>query len=241
MPSELTEFAASDDSRQMLRDELDKLGAMTSAEKRVGIMFLLAATLWICRPLLTDAGATFVSDALIAMVVGVSLFIIPASDGKGSRLMNWENEANVPWGVLLLFGGGLALAGAIKSTGLAAWIADSMEIFAVLPVLLLVGAVALVIIMLTEVSSNTATAAVFMPLLGALAVSVNVDVLLLTVPAAIAASCAFMMPVATPPNAIVFATGRLKIQSMVRAGLALNVACVILATLIPYAVISFIW
>ncbi len=235
------EFAASEDSRRMLRDELDKLGSMSSAEKRVGIMFFLAAALWICRPLLTNAGATFISDALIAMIVGVLLFIIPASDGKGSRLMNWENEANVPWGVLLLFGGGLALAGAIKSTGLAAWIADSMEVFAVLPILLLVGAVALVIIMLTEVSSNTATAAVFLPLLGALAVSVNVDVLLLTVPAAIAASCAFMMPVATPPNAIVFATGRLKIQSMVRAGLALNVACVILATLIPYAVISFIW
>jgi sodium-dependent dicarboxylate transporter 2/3/5 len=116
-----------------------------------------------------------------------------------------------------------------------------MEIFGVLPAVLLVGAVVLVIISLTEVSSNTATAAVFMPLLGALAGSVGVDVLLLTVPAAIAASCAFMMPVATPPNAIVFATGRMKIQSMMRAGLALNIVCVVIATLIPYLIISTFW
>ncbi len=227
--------------REMLQGELKKLGPMTSAEKRVGMMFLLAAVLWISRPLLSDAGISWLSDALIAMFIGVSLFVIPASDGKGSRLMSWENEANVPWGVLVLFGGGLALAGAIKDTGLAEWIATQMEVFGVLPAILLVGAVVLVIISLTEVSSNTATAAVFMPLLGALAVSVDVDVLLLTVPAAIAASCAFMMPVATPPNAIVFATGRMTIKSMMRAGLALNVTCVFLATLIPYFLITWFW
>ncbi|RJS91086.1 DASS family sodium-coupled anion symporter [Salinisphaera sp. Q1T1-3] len=239
------EFGASDDTRRMLDHELTKLGSVSPAEKRVGLMFLLAAALWITRPLINDAGADFVSDALIAMVIGVALFIVPAGDGpsmaRSNRLMSWENEANVPWGVLLLFGGGLALAGAIKSTGLAAWIADSMEIFAVLPMLLLIGAVALTIILLTEVSSNTATAAVFMPLLGALAASVNVDVLLMTVPAALAASCAFMMPVATPPNAIVFASGRITIGAMVRAGAVLNVACVVLATLIPYAVITWVW
>jgi len=227
--------------RSLLQDEMKKLGPMSSAEKRVGMMFLLAALLWITRPLLSDAGISWLSDSLIAMFIGVSLFVIPASDGKGSRLMSWENEANVPWGVLVLFGGGLALAGAIKDTGLAEWIATQMEVFGVLPAILLVGAVVLVIISLTEVSSNTATAAVFMPLLGALAVSVDIDVLLLTVPAAIAASCAFMMPVATPPNAIVFATGRMTIQSMMRAGLALNVTCVILATLIPYFLISWFW
>ena len=235
------EFSAGDDSRAMLRDELGKLGAMSSAEKRVGVMFLLAAALWICRPLINQAGADFVSDALIAMIMGVTLFVLPASDGKGSRLMNWENEANVPWGVLLLFGGGLALAGAIKSTGLAAWIADSMEVFAVLPTLLLVGAVALVIILLTEVSSNTATAAVFMPLLGALAVSVDVDVLLLTVPAAIAASCAFMMPVATPPNAIVFSSGHMQIGDMIRAGFALNLLGIVVVTVLSYLLLGVVF
>ncbi|ROO28490.1 anion transporter [Salinisphaera orenii MK-B5] len=227
--------------RDMLKGELDELGPMSSAEKRVGGMFLLAAALWISRPLLNDYGLDWLSDALIAMAIGVSLFVIPAGDGKGARLMSWENEANVPWGVLLLFGGGLALAGAIKQTGLAEWIATQMEIFGTLPAVLLIGAVVLVIISLTEVSSNTATAAVFMPLLGALAGSVGVDVLLLTVPAALAASCAFMMPVATPPNAIVFATGRMRIQSMIRAGFVLNVICVIIATLVPYLLIGWLW
>ncbi|WP_348767364.1 DASS family sodium-coupled anion symporter [uncultured Salinisphaera sp.] len=236
--------------RDMLKDEMRQLGGLTTAEKRVGGMFLLAAGLWIFRPLINNAGVDWLSDAMIAIFIGVALFVIPAGSGRvgpdrkqanTGRLMNWENEANVPWGVLLLFGGGLALAGAIKDTGLAEWIATQMEIFGVLPGVLLVGAVVLVIISLTEVSSNTATAAVFMPLLGALAGSVGVDVLLLTVPAAIAASCAFMMPVATPPNAIVFATGRMKIQSMMQAGFALNIVCVVLATLVPYLIISMFW
>ena len=235
------ELDTSEAGRDMLKNEMEKLGPLTTAEKRVGIMFLLAAGLWICRPLLGNAGLDWLSDAMIAMAIGVALFVIPAGDNKGSRLMNWENEAGVPWGVLLLFGGGLALAGAIKKTGLAEWIATQMEVFGVLPSVLLIGAVVLVIISLTEVSSNTATAAVFMPLLGALAGSVGVDVLLLTVPAAIAASCAFMMPVATPPNAIVFATGRMKIQSMMQAGFALNIVCVVLATLVPYLIISMFW
>ncbi|GAB3672282.1 SLC13 family permease [Salinisphaera aquimarina] len=228
--------------RDMLQGELKKLGPMTSAEKRVGFMFLLAAVLWIMRPLLSDAGIDWLSDAMIAMAIGVALFVVPAGGkNRGARLMSWENEANVPWGVLLLFGGGLALASAIKDTGLAEWIATQMEVFDVLPAVLLVGAVVLVIISLTEVSSNTATAAVFLPLLGALAGSVGIDVLLLTAPAAIAASCAFMMPVATPPNAIVFATGRMRIQSMMRAGLALNIACVFIATLLPYMIIRAFW
>lgn len=244
------ELDTSQTGRDMLKNEVNKLGAPSAAEKRVGLMFLLAAGLWIFRPLLNSAGVDWLSDAMIAMAIGVALFVVPAGGGRlgpdreptdGGRLMSWENEANVPWGVLLLFGGGLALAGAIKSTGLAEWIATQMEIFGALPAILLVGAVVLVIISLTEVSSNTATAAVFMPLLGALAGSVGVDVLLLTVPAAIAASCAFMMPVATPPNAIVFATGRMRIQSMMRAGFALNIVCVVLATLIPYLIISAFW
>jgi sodium-dependent dicarboxylate transporter 2/3/5 len=244
------ELDTSQAGRDMLKNEINKLGAPSAAEKRVGLMFLLAAGLWIFRPLLNSAGVDWLSDATIAMAIGVALFVVPAGGGRlgpdreptdGGRLMSWENEANVPWGVLLLFGGGLALAGAIKSTGLAEWIATQMEIFGALPSVLLVGAVVLVIISLTEVSSNTATAAVFMPLLGALAGSVGVDVLLLTVPAAIAASCAFMMPVATPPNAIVFATGRMRIQSMMRAGFALNIVCVVLATLVPYLIISAFW
>lgn len=228
-------------SQNMLREELNRLGSLTRAEKRVGSMFLLAAVLWIFRPMITSAGLDWLSDALIAMAAGVSLFVIPAGDDKGSRLMNWQNEANIPWGVLVLFGGGLSLASAIKETGLAEWIAKQMEIFGMLPAIGMIAAVTLVILALTEVSSNTATAAVFMPLLGALAASIDVDVLLLTVPAAIAASCAFMMPVATPPNAIVFATGDMRIQSMIRSGLAINVGCIIITTFVPYLLIMWLW
>ena len=143
--------------------------------------------------------------------------------------------------VLLLFGGGLALAEAIQGSGLAEWIANQLAIFGALPLLGLIGMVVLIIIFVTELTSNTATAAAFLPLLGALAVSLDVSALLITVPAAIAASCAFMMPVATPPNAIVFSTGHMKIQSMIRAGFALNIIGTVVVTLLAYSLITLFW
>jgi sodium-dependent dicarboxylate transporter 2/3/5 len=155
--------------------------------------------------------------------------------------MDWESASKLPWGVLLLFGGGLSLAGVIRSTGLAEWIAQSLGALGALPVVAMIGVVVLVIIFLTEVTSNTATAAAFLPLLGALAVSQGMPAELLAIPAAIAASCAFMMPVATPPNAIVFGTGHMKIQSMIRAGFALNLFGVVLVTLISYLLVGLIW
>ncbi len=235
------ELDSSTSGHQMLRDEKQKLGVMSTAEKRIGALFLLTAAAWMTRPLLNNLGLDWLSDTVIAMAAGVALFIIPAGSEPGARLMNWDNEAGVPWGVLLLFGGGLALAGAIQDSGLAEWIAQQMAVFEVLPALLLVGAVVLVIILLTEVTSNTATAAVFLPLLGALAVTVGVAPLLMTVPAAIAASCAFMMPVGTPPNAIVFSSGHMRIQSMIGAGLALNVAGVVVVTLLTYLLVGWVW
>ena len=155
--------------------------------------------------------------------------------------MVWEDAVKLPWGILLLFGGGLALAGAISKSGLAEWIANQLSILGALPVLAIIGGVVLVIIFLTEVTSNTATAAAFLPLLGALALSLDLPVMLITVPAAIAASCAFMMPVATPPNAIVFGTGHMKIQSMIRAGFALNLISTVVVTLMAYGLILLLW
>jgi sodium-dependent dicarboxylate transporter 2/3/5 len=217
---------------QILRDEMARLGGMSRAEQRVALVFVLAALAWIVRPLLNDAGVGWLSDTGIALIGGVALFLIPSGVQAHVPLLGWDDAKNLPWGVLLLFGGGLALANAIKTSGLAEWIAGQLGIFGGMPTLLLVGIVALVIIFLTEVTSNTATAAAFLPLLGALAVSINADPLLITVPAAIAASCAFMMPVATPPNAIVFATGHLRIQAMIRAGLFLNIAGTVIVTLL---------
>src|SRR5690606_23682537 len=159
----------------------------------------------------------------IAIAAALILFLIPVDLDKPAFLMDWETANKVPWGVLLLFGGGLSLAGVIGASGLAQWIAESLQGFGALPLILMIGLVALVITFLTEITSNTATAAAFLPLLGALAVAQGLPPEMLAIPAAIAASCAFMMPVATPPNAIVFGTGLMRIQSMIKAGFALNI------------------
>jgi solute carrier family 13 (sodium-dependent dicarboxylate transporter), member 2/3/5 len=225
----------------VIKDELNKLGGISRPEARVGIIFLLAAIAWVVRPLLNDMGLDWLSDTGIAIAAGVALFLVPSGRGDGERLMIWEEAQKLPWGILLLFGGGLALAGAITSSGLADWIAQQLAIFGMFPLLALIAVVVLVIIFLTEITSNTATAAAFLPLLGALALSQDISPLLITVPAAIAASCAFMMPVATPPNAIVFGTGHMKIQSMIRAGFALNLMSTIVVTLMAYFLIILLW
>lgn len=234
-------IASDGNGSDMIRDELEKLGPMSSAEHRAGLIFLLAAVAWMVRPLLNNVGIEWLSDTGIALIAGVALFIIPSKTESNTRLLDWDDAKELPWGILLLFGGGLALAGAITSSGLAEWIATQLEIFGMLPVLLLIGVVVLVIIFLTEITSNTATAAAFLPLLGALAISLGMDPLLITAPAAIAASCAFMMPVATPPNAIVFGTGHMKIQSMIRAGLFLNLIGTVVVTLLTAGLIQLAW
>lgn len=231
----------SQSNSSVIHSELSKMGSMGSAEKRVGIVFLVAALAWVCRPLINDLGIGWLSDTSIAIGAGISLFLIPSGGKKGERLMIWSEAQKLPWGILLLFGGGLALAGAITRSGLADWIAEQLSVFSILPILGLIAVVVLVVIFLTEVTSNTATAAAFLPLLGALAVSLELSPLLITVPAAIAASCAFMMPVATPPNAIVFAGGHIKIQSMIKAGFALNLLSTLVVTLLAYSLIQLFW
>ncbi|XKE43783.1 DASS family sodium-coupled anion symporter [Halomonas organivorans] len=232
---------AAEGGAALVEDELARLGPTSPAERRVGIVFLLAALAWVGRPLLNDAGVAWLTDTGIAVAAGVALFLLPAGDAARSRLMTWEAARELPWGILILFGGGLALAGAISRSGLAEWIAERLAVFGAFPLLALIGVVVLVIIFLTEITSNTATAAAFLPLLGALALSLDVSPLLVTVPAAVAASCAFMMPVATPPNAIVFATGHLRIQSMMRAGFALNLIGTLVVTLLTYPLLRLFW
>lgn len=218
---------------QAIRDELRELGDMGQAEKRVAILFGLTAAAWICRPLLSGA-LPWLSDTVIAIFAAVLLFLLRSGQRDGNALMDWDSARDLPWGVLLLFGGGLALAGVISSSGLADAIAESLSALEALPMLLMVGLVVAVIIFLTEVTSNTATAAAFLPLLGALAVGQGISPVLLTVPAAIAASCAFMMPVATPPNAIVFGSGNMAISDMIKAGFVLNLVGIVLVTVVGY-------
>ncbi|MET4706581.1 SLC13 family permease [Endozoicomonas lisbonensis] len=227
----------SPDARKVLKGQLDDLGPMTRGEKSIGIIFALTALAWIFRPLLKDY-IPGLSDAGIAVAAAISLFIVPVNRDERIYVLTWDKAREIPWGVLLLFGGGLTLAALIKSTGLADWIADAMSIVGGLPILLVVAFVVTVIIFLTELTSNTATAAGFLPLMGALGVSLGIDPVLLAVPAALAASCAFMMPVATPPNAIVFGSGKLEIIDMIKAGFALNIIGVILVTLTGYYLAS---
>ncbi|UYP32057.1 DASS family sodium-coupled anion symporter [Pseudomonas sp. Z8(2022)] len=231
---------AGHDSTQLIRSELAELGPLSRGEKLVALVFVVTALAWVFQPLIAG-WLPGVNDTSIAIAAALALFIIPVDSKQRVFLMDWESASKLPWGVLLLFGGGLSLAGVIRSTGLAEWIAQSLGALGALPVIAMIGVVVLVIIFLTEVTSNTATAAAFLPLLGALAVSQGMPAELLAIPAAIAASCAFMMPVATPPNAIVFGTGHMKIQSMIKAGFALNLFGVVLVTLICYLLVGRIW
>ncbi len=223
--------------RERIREELDKLGPLSKAEARVGIVFCLTAVAWVTRPLL-EAILPGLNDTSIAIAAALVLFLMPSgANGNGGRfILDWETAEELPWGVLLLFGGGLSLANAVTTTGLADWIGMSLGGLVALPTIVLVLIVALVVIFLTELTSNTATAAAFLPVLAPLAVALGQSPFLLVVPAALAASCAFMMPVATPPNAIVYGTGYVTIPQMAKAGIGLNMMFVVLVTVLVYSV-----
>ena len=229
------------DSRSLYRQKLSALGAMHNAEKLVLLVFILAACCWIFRSPLSSLSGIKLDDTLIAVFAGSLLFILPVSLKTGQRILQWEDCHKLPWGVLLLFGGGLTLASQIDNSGLSAYIATQIGALGSINLLLLIVLVTSVIIFLTEITSNTATAAAFLPLLGPVAVSLDTSAAMLVIPAAVAASCAFMMPVATPPNAIIFASGKLKIVDMVKAGLVLNLVAIALITLAVWYLARFIF
>jgi sodium-dependent dicarboxylate transporter 2/3/5 len=220
-------------ARQKIATALTEMGPMSAMEKRVAVVFALTATLWITRPLLADTiPALELSDTSIAIAGALLLFVIPT--GQGGALLTWEYAERLPWGVLLLFGGGLSLASAVADSGLAQWIGNSLTGLSAWPIIGIVVVVTLLIIFLTELTSNIATTATFLPLVAAIATGLGQPPLLLAIPAAVAASYAFMMPVATPPNAIVFSSGAIRISEMVRAGIWLNIIGAIAIVAIVY-------
>jgi sodium-dependent dicarboxylate transporter 2/3/5 len=244
-PTRLREIAG---GRQVIQGELDKMGPMSRGEWTVLAVFVTTAALWVFKQPLSEwqplttllPFMANLSDEAIAIAAAVALFLLPATarDGEGRRQMalDWRTaQSGLPWGVLLLFGGGLSLAKAVQETKLSAYIGAQVSGFQVLPAVLLVAAVCLVVLFLTELTSNTATAATFLPVLGGVAVGIGIDPLLLLVPAALAATCAFMLPVGTPPNAIVFGSGYVRMGQMVRGGLWLNMIGVVLITVGVYA------
>ncbi|SDI38357.1 anion transporter [Arthrobacter subterraneus] len=216
--------------RELIGKELAQLGPMSSGEKRVLAIFALAALSWVFVPVIFPSAP--IDDAGIAMVVGLLLFLLPASAARGVRLLDWDSAVKLPWGVLLLFGGGLALSSQFSSSGLTEWIGESAGALGAVPVLLIVLIFATGIIFLTELTSNTATAATFLPVAGGVALGLGLDPMLLAIPVALAATCAFMLPVATPPNAIAFGSGYVTIGQMIRGGLWLNLIGIVLITLV---------
>jgi sodium-dependent dicarboxylate transporter 2/3/5 len=226
------DFHTSSEGKAELRRLKEELGPISVPEKRVAIVFTLMAATWVMRPLLiTLPGLGALDDSGIAMAGAVALFLIPSGSKEDPRLLRWTYAEKLPWGVLILFGGGLTLAGAVSRTGLAEWLGGSLHAVGALPLAVVVILAATMIIFLTELTSNIATTATFLPVVGAIAIESGVDPIVLTVPVTFAASCAFMLPVATPPNAIVFGSGMLTIPKMVRAGMMLNVVGIFLVSL----------
>lgn len=210
-----------------LQDMRVEQGAITVPEKRVAIVFGLLVAGWMLRrPLQVWFDLENLSDTSIAMLAAITLFLVPSGHQSQKALMRWEDTSRLPWGVLILFGGGLSLAAVVNASGLALWLGESLAPLNAIGVgVLLLAAVAMTIF-LTELTSNLATTATLLPVMGAIALQAGLPPLLLTVPVTIAASCAFMLPVATAPNAIVFSTGMIQIGQMVRAGIWLNLLAI---------------
>ena len=205
--------------------KLPAVGPWRSAERRVLVVFGLTAVAWITRAEPFGGWQTWLdvpaaNDASVALLAVVALFVV--RDDQGEPLIDWAKASQIPWGVLLLFGGGICLARAFVASGLSAQVGDALTAVAALPVFAMMLLLALAVTFLTEATSNTATTALLMPVLAAVALAVEIDPLWLMVPAAMSASCAFMLPVATAPNAVVFGSGELPIRRMVREGFALN-------------------
>jgi len=217
----------------VIEREIAGLGRPGRGEKMVAVVFVLTALAWIGRPLL-EGVFPGLSDAGIAIAATLALFALPVDWRKGVAVLDWDHARRIPWDVLILFGGGLSLAGAITRSGLAEWLGTALSGVDALPLVAVMGVVTLVIIFLTEVTSNTASAAAFLPVLAALAVGIGQDPLLLAVPAALGASCAFMLPVATPPNAIVYGSSFITIPQMARAGFVLNLLFAAAIPLLSY-------
>ncbi|MEZ4884460.1 MAG: DASS family sodium-coupled anion symporter [Chitinophagales bacterium] len=240
-----------------IKRQLQKLGRISYEEKTVLVVFVATAIAWIGRsPLQNFIQSTYsdadielyqntalaqIDDTIIAIIAGIVLFLLPASKDKKRTILTWEEAVKLPWGILLLFGGGLALAEGFKSSGLALWIGNQMTLLEHVPLFLLLLVLVAAVNFLTEITSNLATTAMILPVLASMAVIIGVHPYILMVGATVAASCAFMLPVATPPNAVVFGSGYLTIPDMVRAGIWMNVLSIILLTIITYFILPYLW
>jgi sodium-dependent dicarboxylate transporter 2/3/5 len=217
-----------------IKDQLQQLGRMSGAEKRVAWVFGIVAALWISRGLIDWAAMKSVKDSTIAIAGALALFVIPADWKQRTFLLDWQTAVRIPWDIIILFGGGFALAAGFSETGLTTWLAQQLQVLKGVPTVWIILAVGLLVIFLTEVTSNTATASLLLPVLGALSQAIQLPPMILMVTATLCASFAFMLPVATPPNAIVFSSRCIRIPQMARAGFWLNLLGVLMITAFVY-------
>jgi sodium-dependent dicarboxylate transporter 2/3/5 len=226
--------------KEEIKRLLSKLGKISYEEKVVAFVFALTAFCWITRSFLLQKILPGLDDTIIAIFFAIVLFLIP-SKKKGEQLINWEEAVKMPWGIILLFGGGMALAKGFEESGLATWIGSQMTSLSGLPILVLVLVLIAAVNFLTEITSNLATTAMLLPVLAPMALTIDVHPFVLMVGAAVAASCAFMLPVATPPNAVVFGSGYLRIPDMVSKGFFMNIISIIILTFFVYFVLPELW
>jgi len=226
--------------KRTIADHYAELEQITIPEKRVALVFSCVVALWVLRKwIVSYTGLEGLSDTSIAIMGAMALFIIPS--GQGKPLMDWSLAKQLPWDVVLLYGGGMALATVISSSGLATALGHGLEAISAWPLWALIVAVTVMVLLLTELTNNSATIAAFMPILGILAVSADYHPIQLAAPAVMAASCAFMLPVATPPNAIVYGSGQVTLLQMVRGGVFVNVLGLILVPLIAYTMLPLLF
>jgi len=232
---------------------MEKLGKMKRGEAMILVVFVAAALLWIFRSDINLGSLTirgwagllgvdeYVHDSTVAMAMGILCFILPVDMKRNVYLLDWKHARQAPWGILLLFGGGFAIAAGFQESGLTEWVGAQLTVFQNVPIPVLVAVIALMMTFLTEVTSNTASTQMLLPILVATAGALNIHPLLLMLPATIAASCAFMLPIGTPPNAIVFASGRIGLVRMAKTGFLLNLITVVFITAFIYFWIVPVW
>lgn len=228
------------------RKQYNEMGEATYEQKAVGIVFVSLAILWLTRSGIEIgnfnipgwsslfSSPNYINDGTVAIALSIVLFIIPSKNIKGKRIMDWSTASKVPWNIVLLFGGGFALASAFKVSGLSIWVGEQLSTVGGLHPILIISIIALTMTFLTELTSNTATTEMLLPVLAGLSVTINVNPLLFMLPATISASMAFMLPVATPPNAIVFGSNKITVMEMAKTGIVLNLIGVIVITLVTY-------
>ena len=229
-------FSATQESKEKLNLMLKELGPMSNEEKKVIVVFLITAFFWIFRQLIDNLpGLSLLDDSVIAITGAVSLFFINESNNK-NKLLIWDDvQSGFPWGLIFLFGGGMALAYVVNDSGLALWLASLIPSETYFWIILLT--VIVMVILLTELTSNLTTTITFLPVVASVGLNMGIDPLLLILPLTISASCAFMLPVATPPNSIVYASNLIPIQKMVRAGIFINVSSILYVFIISYFLI----